>query len=140
MLRAPIWIMSAYFSTSSSDSWSSASVTMRSPKRSRISAMICRAVFAHALEGIWRGARLVRAAAEELCAGLRHLFGHRKRLLAAFNRARAGDDGQIVPPMAAFVPGKRMTVSSSFTSRLTSLYGLETLMTSATPDISSSVS
>ena len=40
------------------------------------------------------------------------------------------------PPMVASVPGKRMTVESSLTSRLTSLYGLVTRMTSCTPGIS----
>ena len=42
MLRAPIWITSAYFSTRSMDSLSMASVTIFMPNLSRTSAMICR--------------------------------------------------------------------------------------------------
>src|SRR2546423_1133273 len=54
------------------------------------------AVFAEALEGVWRGARLERAAAEEARAasadGLRDL----ERLLAALDGARACDDRHLV--------------------------------------------
>ena len=49
---------------------------------------------AQALECIGRSARLVSAAAEELRAGCGHLLGDSERLLAALDRAGAGDDGQ----------------------------------------------
>ena len=106
MLRAPIWIMSAYSSTSSSDSLSSASVTIRRPNCSRTSAMMLQAFLAHALEGIRRGARLVRAAAEELRPGCATASAAAKACSAAFDRAGAGDDRQISPADRRIRAGK----------------------------------
>jgi hypothetical protein len=50
---------------------------------------------AQALERVRRGTRLVGAAAEELRAGGRDLFGNGECLLARFNGARTGDDGEV---------------------------------------------
>ncbi len=95
MLRAPIWITSAYSSTRSSALVVQASVTIRRPNLSRISAMILSAVFAHPLKGIRGSARLIGAAAEELRSCPRDLLGHGKRLLPGFNRARPGNHRQV---------------------------------------------
>ena len=72
-----------------------ASVMMRSPKRSRISAMIFRASTPKALKSVRRGARLVGAAAEELRAGGCDLLGDGEGLFAAFDGAGTGDDGEV---------------------------------------------
>ena len=79
------------------------------------------AFFAESLEGVGRGARLVGAAAEELRAGRGDALGHGERLLAAFDRTRPGDDGEVVAADGRVGAGERMTVFSAFTSRLTSL-------------------
>ena len=120
MLRAPIWMTSAYFSTRSTLSTSMASVTTGRPVASRASARMLQAGLAQALEGVGAGARLERPAAEDV--GARRL-----------DRAR---DGQGLldrsPPRrarpSARAPGRRppraptrTMVSSLFTSRETSL-------------------
>ncbi len=51
---------------------------------------------AHALEGIWGGARLVRPAAQELRSRPGYLLGYRKSLLPALNRAWSGDHGNVL--------------------------------------------
>ena len=56
--------------------------------------MICKALLAETLEGIGRGARLVGAAAKELRAGAEDLLGHGHGLLAIFDGAGSGDDGE----------------------------------------------
>ena len=53
-------------------------------------------VEAHALEGVGRAARLERAAAEEFRAGIFDNFGAGKNLLAAFDRAGAGHDDDLL--------------------------------------------
>jgi hypothetical protein len=50
-----------------------------------------------------------------------HALGHGESLLASLDAAGAGDNRQAGPPMVAAEPGKRMTVLSALTSRLTSL-------------------
>ena len=53
------------------------------------------ALYAHALEGVGRGARLVGAAAEHAGSGLRDFFSDGQRLLAALHRAGPGDDREL---------------------------------------------
>ena len=76
---------------------------------------------AEALKCVGRGARLVGAAAEELRTGAATCSAMAKacsRLSMAHGPATMA---RLRPPMVASVPGKRMTVFSSLTSRLTSL-------------------
>src|ERR1700733_12513378 len=49
---------------------------------------------AQALEGIWRGSRLVSSTAKELGSGAMHSFRHGKGLFAALNSARSSDNSQ----------------------------------------------
>src|ERR1019366_6420046 len=85
MLRAPIWTTSAHSATSSRLSLSMASVTMRRPKRSRISALM-------RVRGC---AGLIGAAAEELRAGGGHIFGNGEGLIAALYGTRPGYHGKV---------------------------------------------
>src|ERR1700676_3225408 len=50
------------------------------------------------LKCVRRGARLTSAAAEEFRAASTHRLGNRKRALAAFDRARPGNDGELIAP------------------------------------------
>src|SRR5208282_4104030 len=50
---------------------------------------------AQALKRIWRGARFVRSAPEELGSGSGDALGNGKRLFAGLNGAGAGDDGKV---------------------------------------------
>ena len=137
MFLAPIWITSAYSATSSSASWSMASVTIRSPNRSRTSAMIFSASSPSPwnaygeVRGLYAPPRKNCAPAAATCSAIvnacsRDSIEHGPAIIASF-----------APPIVASVPANRITVSSSFTSRLTSLYGFETRITSATPASSS---
>ena len=121
MLRAPIWITSAYCSTSSSDSLSSASVTIFSANFSRTSAIICKPSSPRPWKayGEVRGlyapprkncapARATRSATAKLCS----------RLSIEHGPAMIASPG---PPNVASVPANRTTVFSCLTSRLTSL-------------------
>ena len=71
MLRAPIWMTSAYSSTSSSDSLSMASVMILMPELVANLGHDLQPVFAQALKRVGRSTRLVGASAEELRAGAR---------------------------------------------------------------------
>ena len=106
MLRAPIWITSAHSATRSRDSLSIASVTMRRPKRSRISGHDARGLEAQALKGVRRGAGLVSAAAEELRAGRRRPARRWRRPVPTLDGAGTGDDGQIASADGSVGSGK----------------------------------
>src|SRR6185437_13388849 len=54
------------------------------------------ALFAHALEGVGRGARLEGAGAQDFGSGFGDGFGHREDLLAGFDGTRAGGDHYFV--------------------------------------------
>ena len=90
------------------------------------------ALHAQALEGVRRGARLERAAAQQRGAGgLGHL-GRLERLLGCLDRARTGDEGERVRADRDLVPGRpTWTVErSGWCCRLTSLNGSEIRCTS----------
>ena len=121
MLRAPIWIMSAYSSTSSSDSLSTASVTMQQAEALANLGQNLQALHAQALERVGRGARLVGAAAEELRAGRGHLFRDGEGLVAALDGAGPGDDGNFVAADGRVGVGEAHDGVVFLHSRLTSL-------------------
>jgi hypothetical protein len=54
-------------------------------------------LLAQPLEGVGRGARLVGAAAQQGCAGIAHHACGLERLLARLDRARARDQGEVLP-------------------------------------------
>src|SRR5262249_47609305 len=64
------------------------------------------AVLAQSLKGIRGSAGLVGATAKETRARLGDAFSDDKSLLARFNGARSGHDGQLPPAEAAVTPGK----------------------------------
>ena len=101
-----------------------ASVMMRSPKLFADFGHDFQGFDAEALECVGRGARLVGAAAEELRAGAATRSAMAKACSRLSMEHGPATMARSRPPMVASVPGKRMTVSSSFTSRLASLYGL----------------
>ena len=95
MLRAPIWITSAYFFHQvqglvvdglGDDLHSEFVANFGHDLQAR---------FAQALEGVGRGARFVSAAAKKLRPGAAYVLGHRHGLVAIFDGAGPGDDGQI---------------------------------------------
>ena len=83
-----------------------ASVTMRRPKRSRISGHDAEGLEAEALKGVGRGAGFVSAAAEELRAGGGNLLGDGEGLVLSFNGAGTGDDSQIAAADGGVGTGK----------------------------------
>ena len=103
MLRAPIWITSAYSTTSSTWRGSISSVTIGSPVSSRASAQDLEPLDAEPLEGVRRGARLERAAAEHRRAGGGDRARRLERLLAVLDRARPGDQAEAAVADAAAV-------------------------------------
>ena len=135
MLRAPIWITSAYFSTRSRDSLSTASVTIPNPNSSRTLARI----FRPASPSPWK-----------LYGEVRGLYAppRNRRTPVVFNRSATvkhctslstaqgpATNAKCGPPTRTSPEGVaiRMIESSSFASRLTNLYGLLTGIHSATP-------
>ena len=96
MLRAPIWITSATSTTSSMSRTSISSVTTGRPVSSRASCEQPEALGAEALERVRRGPRLVGAAAQHRCPVLGDDPRHLERLVAALDRAGAGDQREVV--------------------------------------------
>src|SRR5438094_3115903 len=130
---------SAYCATNLSDSLSIASVTIFMPNLSRTSAMICRP----SSSSPWKESRTVRALyapPRKDCAPARHT---RSAAANAWSRLSSAHGPAMIatpdPPKLASVPGNEITEFSSLKSRLTSLYGLLTRISSCTPGISSSV-
>ena len=80
------------------------------------------ALLAHALVGIGAGARLERAAAEDVRAGRLDRAGDRVHPLGAFDGARAGDHAPDVRRRSSRLPTST-TLGSGWASRLASLYG-----------------
>src|SRR6266567_4192859 len=62
------------------------------------------AIFAHALKAVRRGAGFESAATEQLRPGALHSTRRRKGLLAAFDGARPGNDGQFPAPKSKTCP------------------------------------
>ena len=79
MLRAPIWKMSAYCSTSSTWRGSMTSVTTGMPSCSPVGLEDLEPLLAQPLEAVRAGARLERPAAKDVGPGLLHPRGHSSR-------------------------------------------------------------
>ena len=132
MLRAPIWITSAISTTASTSRGSISSVTSGSPVSSRASARIVSA----STPSPWNAYGEVRGlkapprsiVTPSACDGARRL----ERLLARLDRARPGDEAEVMRRRAA-VPRASITVGSRRSSRETSLYGFRIGSTCSTP-------
>ena len=96
MLRAPIWMQSAYWSTSVERLvvdrlGDDRQVELLADARQNLQPLL-----AQSLERVGRGARLVGAAAEELAAGVLDALGDGARLVERLDRARTADDDDAV--------------------------------------------
>ena len=121
MLRAPIWSTSAYSATTPTLSGSSTSVTTGSPVALRASARSRSPSSLEPLEGVGRGARLERPAAQEVGPAGPDALGRRQELLPDSTEQGPAMTATRPPPIAA--PSIWTTVSVGRTSRLASLKG-----------------
>ena len=137
MFRVPIWRMSAYSATMSTWAGSMTSVITGRPRPLARLGEVAEALDAQALEAVRAGPRLERAAADDRRAVRRDVVDGLEQLLAALDRARARPSPS-ASRRRSTASRTRMTLSSGWNSRETSLYGSVIGVTCSTPGGASS--